>query len=223
MEIPTVVIADEQFRLSFYCTFPDQSLCPPYYRVFFHGPSRQSISPENFTSVHRTNNRPHDYATVQASWIIQDPGEYAVYAYPDFPNCTQWKNMEYPWFRASVQSTPFHLTVKLSTSQHLLWIGDSTTRGPFCSRVWEAVHGTVSGSVCDYKAGLQSYWEMDWGHKFTAKIFDQGNVSLSFLWCPTNIDAIIEPLLALTPPPTHVIFNMGMYLNLFISLIFLDG
>jgi hypothetical protein len=62
---------------------------------------------------------------------------------------------------------------------------------------------------------------MDWGHKFTAKAFEQGNVSLSFLWCPTNVDTIIEPLLAMTEPPSHVIFNMGMYLNLFTSAYFL--
>lgn len=35
---------------------PGSIILSPYYRVLVHGPSRQSISPENFTSVVRTNN-----------------------------------------------------------------------------------------------------------------------------------------------------------------------
>ena len=250
----------------------------------FHGPSRQTILPENFTSMTKTHNSLDDYYSVHASWIIHDPGIYKVYAYPVFVNSTQWEEMEYPWQRATVEGTPFRLEVKpapvpevegfgncsadmkdiangryisstmnqevsqlyntsgrefiwapytckiphrtipeaileLPTAKHFLWIGDSTTRGPFCTRVWESVHGTVLGSECDYKSGSDSYWDMKWGHKFTHNTFDNDpqnrNLSFSFLWFPYGLETIKEPLLAMKdparPPPTHVVFNFGLY------------
>jgi hypothetical protein len=106
----------------------------------------------------------------------------------------------------------------LLSTNHFLFIGDSTMRGPFCAKVWEMLHGTVAGSVCDYRNNSMDYWEMRWGHKFTWKTFkDEGwnrNVSFSFLWLPREFSAIEEVLLSLKDPaPTHVVFNMGLYVR----------
>jgi len=267
----------------FFCTHPDQSLCPPYYRVFFFGPSRQTVLPLNFTEAQRMHNSPYDYGNVTGTWTIRDPGEYMVYAYPEFSICGMWAQMEWPWFKAAVQGVPIKLKVLASTAidvepegyeacspdevtngrflstdpsispsnftdmyrhtgrefawapytckiprrnvsealkaiplaKHFVWFGDSTTRGSFCTRVWEHVHGDVVGSVCDYKSGFESYWEMRWGHKSTHKVFEidgeQRNVSFSLVWTTHTLDTVLAPLLEYKgPPPTHLIFNMGM-------------
>lgn len=229
------------------------------------------------------HNSPYDYGNVTGTWTIRDPGEYMVYAYPEFSFCAMWKQMEWPWFKASVQGMPLKLEVLASPAinlepegygtcspdeitngrflstdpaisprefaemyqhadqqfawapytckiphrnvseaikamplaKHFVWFGDSTTRGPFCTKVWEHVHGDVIDSVCDYKSGTTPYWEMKWGHKFTHKVFEidgeQRNISFSFIWTPDNFNTILAPMLDLKDPlPTHVIFNMGM-------------
>jgi len=45
---PSSVLAGEPFKLKFHCTVPDASLCPPYFLVFFHPPTLQTILFENF-------------------------------------------------------------------------------------------------------------------------------------------------------------------------------
>jgi hypothetical protein len=227
------------------------------------------------------NHSPFEYANVTATWTINDPGEYLVYAYPEFSFCGMWGQMQFPWYMAAVQGVPFQMQViaapsaepegygtcspddiahgrflstngsispkeftdlyehteaqfawapytckiphrnvseaikAIPTAKHFLWFGDSTSRGPFCAKVWEHVHGDVIDSVCDYKSGTTPYWEMKWGHKFTNKEYDfdgeKRNISFTFLWTPDNMKTVLAPLLALKdPPPTHVIFNMGL-------------
>jgi len=107
----------------------------------------------------------------------------------------------------------------IPSAKHIVFIGDSTTRGPFCAGVWEHLHGTVENGVCDYKNMPKKYWEMKKGHKFTLKVFEidedrheERNISFSFLWLANNFSIVVPTLLSLTdPPPTHVIFNMGTY------------
>jgi len=284
LDIPNILIAGEEFEMKFHCMHPDSSLCPPYYQVMFHGPSRQGVLPEMFSTLNWTY-APDDYASVTAYWTIYDPGEYLIYAYPQFMYCKKWKDMEYPWNKATVQGTPIRVTVVpgastieegyetcssedieygryLSTdaelssekfaemyagsgrkfvwapykckiphrtigeavnlipsAKHFLFVGDSLTRGGFCARIWENIHGTVAGSVCDYKSSPAEYWDMKWGHKFTHKVFEtnetgvgERNVSFSYLWVGHNFSTVVPTLLSLNdPPPTHVVFNMGMY------------
>lgn len=278
-------MAGQEFEMTFHCTFPDYRLCPSSYIVLLHGPSRQSIPPELFAPRNWTNEF-NDYASVRVRWTIHDAGNYNVYAYPEFVNCSQWKNMDYPWNKAVVQGSPFQLSVTpsihreeghgacsdedvddgrylstdalsakgildyaglgrefiytpykckiphrsieeavdlLPSAKHFLIIGDSTTRGGFCARMWESLHGTVNGSVCDYKNALSDYWDMKWGHKFTSKTFEktewrtaERNVRFSFLWVGHNFSDVLPALLDLATgdsPPTHVVFNMGVYIS----------
>jgi hypothetical protein len=285
-ELPKTITAGEEFEIHFTCTYPDKRLCPDYFMVLFHGPTRQNILPTNFSPVNWTYSRPDAIATLSATWTIHDKGEYKVYVYPQFVYCGQWDKMDYPWQKASVQGTPFSLTVKanpnivveegygacsaediddgryLSTdpaisppeftaifsgttlsrsfvyapykckipprtirealplipsAKHFLFIGDSLTRGGFCTRIWEQLHGDVIGSVCDYKTNGENYWDMKWGHKFTNYVLDNENgssegrnISFSFLWVAHEFATIVPTLLNLDPPPTHVVFNMGM-------------
>jgi hypothetical protein len=107
--------------------------------------------------------------------------------------------------------------ISIPSAKHFLFLGDSMTRGGFCTRIWEQLHGSVWGSVCDYKTNSAEYWDMKWGHKFTNIVLDEDtdhprNVSFSFLWIANNFSAVIPTLLSLTDPaPTHVVFNMGLY------------
>ena len=41
-----------------------------------------------------------------------DPGEYLIYIYSEFMICRAWKDMDYPWFKASVEGTPVRLIVQ---------------------------------------------------------------------------------------------------------------
>jgi hypothetical protein len=267
----------------FNCTYPDQRLCPSYFMVLFHGPTRQSVLPDMFSQLNRTGDTPASQSTLTATWTINDPGEYKVYAYPQFVYCKQWETMDYPWEKASVEGSPFRITVlpapspleegygtcsggdadngrylstadgiastefqdmyagqgrefvfapykckvpprtihqalsSIPSAKHFLFIGDSMTRGGFCTRIWEQLHGSVWGSVCDYKTNSAEYWDMKWGHKFTNVLLDedtdhQRNVSFSFLWVAHNFSSVVPTLLSLTdPPPTHVVFNMALY------------
>src|SRR5947207_7254956 len=90
--------------MTFRCTSSNLSVCPSSYMVLFHGPSRQVVLPEMFSSIDRKIGK--------AKWTIQDPGEYSFYAYPEFIRCHKWVHMEYPWHAASVQNTPRKILVR---------------------------------------------------------------------------------------------------------------
>jgi hypothetical protein len=261
----------------------DQSLCPPYYRLFFQGPTRQSVPPGNFSDVQAIENDRYNFAKVTATWTIHDPGEYLIYAYPEFSYCAQWSAMEWPFFKASVQGTPAPLTVlpsrspreegygvcatldqvidgrylstnnslapsaftdlykepqrefawapysckipprnnlsefisSMPSARNVVFMGDSTVRGPFCQKVIRHVHGTIKGTVCDDwdLAGHDNtkYHE----HKFTHKVFgmDNGgtrNVSFTYLWVDQGFQFVKHQLLHMDPRPTHIVFNVGL-------------
>jgi hypothetical protein len=258
--------------MTFYCVSPDLTFCPPSYLVFFHGPTRQTVPPVMFTPVDSAPGPSGVHGTVHARWTLHDPGEYIVYAYPEFVFCNKWNKMEYPWFKAAVIGSPFVLPVEpgvspaegfgkcssdeaefgryLSTSSphlstlfndserlfawapykckipprtirqavaevpsinHLVFMGDSTSRSSFCASIWEKLHGTVANSLCDFKNHPSEYWEEKKGHKFTSALFDRGtrNVSFTFLWTPRNFTQSAV-LFRGIPPPTHIIFNVGL-------------
>jgi hypothetical protein len=117
-EIPVSVLAGEPFEFLFHCTNPEPSLCPRYYNVFFHGPSRVGIPPENFKKLNSTSRL--TFGTIQAEYTIMDPGEYWVYAYPDFVysqeestlHCKKWKEeMKFPWHELAVEGIPIRFSV----------------------------------------------------------------------------------------------------------------
>jgi hypothetical protein len=136
----------------------------------------------------------------------------------EFTDMYQYTEEEFAWapYTCKIPHRNVSEAVQaIPNAKHFLWIGDSTTRGPFCAKLWEHVHGDVIGSVCDYKSGTTPYWEMKWGHKFTYKLYEfegeERNISFSFLWAPDDMKTVLGPLLDLKhPTPTHVIFNMGL-------------
>jgi len=97
--------------MQFICKTPDDKLCPTYYILMFHGPTRLTVNPEAFGPLNWTWASPNEYAVLTVTWTIPDPGKYRVYAYPELPYCSQWNYLVYTWIRATVDGTPFDLTV----------------------------------------------------------------------------------------------------------------
>jgi len=273
--------------MQFICTHPDPRLCPDYFMVIFHGPTRQTVPPDAFEAVNWTNNFPIEGAVVTAKWTIQDPGHYLVYAYPDFVKCSQWRKDAFPWNTASVQGCPLEVNVKprnpassgdidegygtcaaeqihhgrylavdsalsppdfsamyidtgrsyvyapyqckiphrtvheaialIPLAKHFLYLGDSTTRSHFCTEIWEGLHGTVENGSCRY-ANKDPYLRTN---KYTHALVggdEPRNVNFSFLWSPIFETKVRETIMELNPPPTHVVFNTGLYVPLSYSL-----
>jgi hypothetical protein len=112
---------------------------------------------------------------------------------------------------------------ELPSANHIVYVGDSTMRGPFCAKLWEGLHGTVEHTLCDYLNSPGEYYENKWGHKSSYAVLSQEhgfaeprNVSISFFWSPSwlhfdkhNIPAVLE----MDPPPTHLVVNMGLYVS----------
>jgi len=283
--VPSVVTAGEEFTMEFVCTNPNEKMCPTYYQVLFHGPTKLSVPPENFGELNRTNQSPFKYASLKAAYTILDPGQYRVYAYPELYYCSQWNKMEYPWHRGMVEGCPIDIRVlpgskkvvegwgsctsktihdgryvavdsspelsemyqhtnrsyiyapydckiparsipqalaELPSAKHILYIGDSVTRNPFCNHIWRRIHGTVMDSACD--PARESY---HYSHKFTSITVDDGRqVNFSFLWSPgweTFRTKNVEILLAMDPLPTHIVMNFGLYPPGSLSNLILDG
>ena len=278
--MPTRVVAGESFSLELTCTSPEPKLCPTYYMVLFHGPTRLSVDPELFGPLNWTYASPYEYATLTAQFTIQDPGQYRVYAYPELYYCSQWRNLEFSFQKAAVQGSPWDIVVlpphhtsqtaeieegfgtcsaeqihegrylsidssptfhdiykytnrqfiyapyqckipartvkeaiqSIQGVQHIVHIGDSVLRNPFCKLVWRGAHGTVEGTTCDPR--LDGFHR---SHKFTSVMVEKDghpmNVNLSFIWTQdweyfkqNNLDLV----LALNPPPTHIVLNFGL-------------
>jgi hypothetical protein len=107
---------------------------------------------------------------------------------------------------------------EMPTAKHILWVGDSVTRNPFCQRIWKTLHGSVSGA-CD---GEEESFHFS--HKFTEAETGNRTIKFSFLWSPhwhaferDNRDIA----LALDPPPTHLVLSFGLYV-LFLLLMQVD-
>jgi hypothetical protein len=110
----------------------------------------------------------------------------------------------------------------IPSAKHFVFLGDSTMRGAFCARIWENIHGTVKDSVCDYMTDPETYLPTRWTDKTSTVELDASrgftetrNVSISFIWNPTPevFEVKKAVLLAMDPPPTHVVMNMGAYVK----------
>jgi len=104
----------------------------------------------------------------------------------------------------------------LPSAKHILFVGDSTTRGPFCLKVW-GVKDADEASHCE-KRGDKHIWKMVDGKDGIPR-----NISFSFLWGPTDVLSVVEGLLSLDPPPTHVLYNVGLSVLLLNLSDWLDG
>jgi hypothetical protein len=196
--LPRSVLAGEPFQLVFHCTLPDSSLCPPYFLVFFHGPTRQTIPPENFRQSNSSAVE-FTHGTVEAEWTIRDPGEYLVYAFPDFVYsweekklfCKTWKeDMEVPFHETAVEGTPFRLTVKPNPLKLVeeKWEGCSAQ-----DHVLPSEGRYVSTNTSLSSPGFSSYYN---------------NTSQKFVWSPYNCKIPhrrVEDAVSETPNLKHVL------------------
>ena len=140
-------------------------------------------------------------------------GRYLPVTSPQLASSFSNVSQNFAWAPYNCKIAPRTATqavAELPKAQHIVFVGDSTTRGPFCRFVWGDIHGDLAGSPCEF--GTENYWEMKWGHKFTSHVFeDNRNVSFSFIWAPEHPESVLNQLKALDPLPTHLIFNVGMY------------
>lgn len=202
--------------------YPEFSFCGIWSQMQFpwHKAAVMGV-PFKMTVKSSPSPEPEEYGTCSPTDIIN--GRFlstnTSISPKEFTDMYQDPNMSFAWapYNCKIPHRTVPEAVKsIPSAKHFLWFGDSTTRGPFCAKVWEQIHGDVINSVCDYKSGTTPYWEMKWGHKFTHKVYEidgeERNVSFSFLWTPDDMKTVLGPLLSLKdPPPTHVIFNMGLY------------
>ena len=265
--------------MEFTCTSPERKLCPTYYTVLFHGPTRLNVDPELFGPLNWTHKSVYEYATVSAHFTIHDPGQYQVYAYPELYYCSQWKSLDFPFQRAAVEGSPWDLTVfpkhigdntdaaegfgactaeqihdgrylsvnsssefhnmyqhtgrsfiyapykckipartvpqaisSIQGVKHILYIGDSVMRNPFCKLNWKGLHGTVDDTACDPRSQ-----EFHRSHKFTSTGLEVDGqlttVNVSFIWTQDwdyFKEHNVEIVLKMDPPPTHVVINFGL-------------
>src|SRR5271169_6046262 len=98
--------------MRFTCSKPEEQLCPEYYILVFHGPTKEAVPPNRFSPLVWTQNVPYELAELSVTHTLNTPGEYWVYAYPELYYCSQWNNLKYPWMKAAVEGTPFKLIVK---------------------------------------------------------------------------------------------------------------
>ena len=98
-----------------------------------------------------------------------DNGRYlSVNASPEFSSLYSHTNRSYIYapYNCKIPHRTFLDAIKaLPTAKHFAYFGDSTMRSPFCSRVWENLHGTVEDSLCDYLNSPMTYNDNKWGHK----------------------------------------------------------
>ena len=107
--------------------------------------------------------------------------------------------------------TPEQALIAIPSAKHVLWIGDSTTRGQFCRTLWQGLWGSHKDTICDLK---------NHNDKHNSKIItnpetrEERNVSLSYTFVGQNLPDVFPLIQSLEPPPTHVIFNIGLYKSL---------
>jgi hypothetical protein len=102
----------------------------------------------------------------------------------------------------------------LPTARHFLFVGDSVVRGAFCSLVWPQIHGSVIGSACDYITDHDIYYStaVKRSHRSTTKVFKDRNITFTQVFANSEFDVLIAGLKNITEPPTHIVFNMGLWI-----------
>lgn len=110
--LPPVLSTTQNYTLTFHCHYHASDLCPPRYAIFLRGPTLFSPDPKTFTVS-------EDGRAVSIEINVKDPGEYKLFAWPDFKDCPAWwrKNMKYPFNRAQVSGTPLSLVVEGPTAE----------------------------------------------------------------------------------------------------------
>jgi hypothetical protein len=157
--------------------------------------------------------------------VCRNPGDIDVGRYvrtdaamsKEFSRLYAETKREYVWapYKCKIPPRTVQQAVEaLPKAKHFVWIGDSTSRGPFCERIWKNIHGTNQGTECDTTLMTK---ESQWTSKFTSKDFGSGvqerNISFSLVWLSNSFSATAQELLSLTnPPPTHIVFNYGLYI-----------
>lgn len=99
-------IDTKPFTLQFKCTWHEADLCPDSYIVILRGPTIHTPPASAMTPD------PNDKTLVNVVIHVQDPGNYKMYAWPDFNECRKlWKEMTYPINKGQIQGSPFNITI----------------------------------------------------------------------------------------------------------------
>ncbi|GAA5948935.1 hypothetical protein JCM3765_003957 [Sporobolomyces pararoseus] len=90
------------------CAHADLEQCAKSYRVLFVGPTIRSTLYSDSEVV--------DSRHVKVTFRIDDPGDYQIYAWPEFELCDFWSNPEWwtgpVFYKLAVGGTPFGVTVE---------------------------------------------------------------------------------------------------------------
>ena len=133
-----------------------------------------------------------------------------LYSNLNFPRQFIWA----PYTYKIPHRTAVEAISQLPSAKQILFLGDSSLRGIFCSRVFQEVYGSTKQTTCDID-DYNTYWDQTHGNKKSAwKMFEgEGgarNVSFSFVWCPHwRIMKPMDVLRNLDPPITHVVYTVG--------------
>lgn len=124
--IPLHIKAGVPTSLVVRCGHADLEQCAKSYRVLFVGPTIRSTSFIDSQVV--------DIRHVRVNFRIDDPGQYQIYAWPEFESCDFWSREEF-WFGPKCESFFFFCLLPLTYSLRL-----------FCLTVYKlAVGGTPFG------------------------------------------------------------------------------
>jgi len=102
--------------------------------------------------------------------------------------------------------------IALPSAEHILWIGDSTLRGPFHQKLLNGLSGNLDWPSITRKSHDHAF---TWGIIQHPKTGYQRNVSFSRIFAHDDIKEVLSAIESLstsddTPKPTHVVFNMGL-------------
>ncbi|GAA5858429.1 hypothetical protein JCM5353_008182 [Sporobolomyces roseus] len=131
--IPLHIKAGVPTSLVVRCGHADLEQCAKSYRVLFVGPTIRSTNFDDSQVV--------DIRHVRVNFRIDDPGQYQIYAWPEFESCDFWSREEF-WFgpkfyKLAVGGTPFGITVEGSPpeeSGRACTAEDDLSRGRWVSK-----------------------------------------------------------------------------------------
>jgi len=98
----------------------------------------------------------------------------------------------------------------LPSARHILWIGDSTFRGPFHQKLLRSLSGNSEETVTRSHDDAFS-----WALIKDPETGDIRNISFSRIFAHKGIEDMLSTVESLStsytePKPTHVVFNMGL-------------
>ncbi|BFZ64846.1 hypothetical protein YB2330_005999 [Saitoella coloradoensis] len=107
---------------------------------------------------------------------------------------------------------------KYSHINHVLYIGDSTTRSPYCGLIYPALHDGVTDGVCEFRGDA-------WGYQsWPFRVFDyltaaNRETRWSYIYMGGKVSSYDEAYLQMSTiasephPVSHIVANIGLWLQ----------